>query len=249
MGRRVDGLALDARKVANRLNRMVRSDGVLGTARYLGGHVVEHLDYPRMRRRRAHAHFRFEDVELPYAYYLYNQTWRNERSVEVAVAEHFLARRAPGRMLEAGNVLGNYGRRGHDVVDKYEPIAGLINADLVDFHPDRPYDTIVTLSTLEHVRFDEEVQDAHGPAYALETLREALASGGEMLVTVPTGYNPGLDDDLHSGRFALGRQTCYRRLNREGDWVEVSLEEALATPYGAPFEAANAIVVGTERRD
>ncbi len=248
VGHRLDRLNLDARKVVNRLDRMIRADGVRSTAGYLAGHAVEHLGYPRMKRRRAHARFPFESSSVPYAYRLYNQTWRNERCVELAVAEHVLARRAPGRLLEAGNVLGMYGRKGHDVIDKYEPIDGLMNVDLIEFRAARPYDTIVSLSTLEHVRFDEERQDPQGPSRALDNLRAALAPGGELLVTVPTGYNPGLDDDLRSGRFAMSNQTCYQRVNAKGDWVQVSLDDALATPYGHPFEAANALVVGTERR-
>lgn len=247
MGRRTDGVKLEVGRVVNRARVMTRDEGIVPTAKFFGRLVVEHLEYPVMRRRRSDKRFRFFGEDLPFAYHLYSQTWRNERSIEIAIAHHLLRRQPPGRMLEVGNVLGHFGYVGHDVLDRYEKVEGLINTDVIGYRPDTLYDTVVSISTLEHVRFDEEhLRDPHGSSLALESLRSTVAPGGRLLVTVPFGYNLGLDEDIRSGRFAFERQVAYRRVNREGDWHEVSLEEGLNCQYGSPFDAANGILVGVE---
>lgn len=246
--RRVAVATGEARIVLGRAGRMVRSDGVLGTARFFGGLVVEQLRFPLLRRRRADARIAFAGTEIPYAYHMFNQTWRNERCLEIAVAKHFLAGSGPWRMLEVGNVLGHYGVDGHRVVDRYENLMGAHNVDVLELDEPGRYDTIVSISSLEHVRFDEDEQDPHGAALALEKLRSTLAPGGRLLVTVPIGYNPGMDADIASGRFALDEQTFYQRVNADGDWLPVAAEQALSCRYGEPYEAANAVLVGVERR-
>ena len=176
---------------------------------------------------------------------MYGQTWRNERTVEIAIARHFLATGTTGRMLEVGNVLHHYGIRGHDVLDRYERVVpGVISEDVITFDPGTRYDTIVSVSTLEHVRCDEEEKDPQGSTKALENLRRLLAPGGRMLVTVPVDWNAGLDADLASGRFALDRGTFFRRTSRF-DWAVAESRDALAMRYGAPHEAANALFVTT----
>ena len=229
----------------NRTNRMLRDDGVGQTVGFLAGQAWEHATLPLLRRARADARFPFDGVELPYEYSMYGQTWRNERTVEIAIARHFLSVGTTGRVLEVGNVLHHYGIRGHDVLDRYErAVPGVINEDVITFDPGTRYDTIVSLSTLEHVRCDEEDKDPRGSTKALDNLRGLLAPGGRMLVTVPVDWNAGLDADLASGRFALDRGVFYQRTSRF-DWTVADPKRALAMRYGAPFEAANALFVTT----
>lgn len=247
MGRRTDEVKIEVGRVVNRARVMTRDEGVVPTVKFFGRLVAEHLEYPVMRKRRSGKRFRFFGEELPFAYHLYSQTWRNERSLEIAVAHHFLRQRPAGRMLELGNVLGHFGYLGHDVIDRYEKVDGIINEDVIGYQADGSYDTVVSISTLEHVRFDEELlKDPHGSSLALESLRAALAPGGRLLVTVPLGYNDGLDDDIRSGRFSFERQACYRRVSTDGDWREVSQEEGLSCRYGSQFDAANAVLVGID---
>lgn len=248
MGRRTDQLKIEVARVTDRLRRMLRSEGIVPTVRFVTALVTEHVEYPRTRKRRSHARFYFDGEALPYAYHLYSQTWRNERSLELAIAQHFLKQRAPGRMLEVGNVLGHFGVRGHDVIDKYERVQGIMNEDVINFGAEQQYDTIVSISTIEHVRFDEALQDPHGPLLALESLRRALRQGGRMLVTVPIGYNRGLDDDIRSGRFSFSKNIYFERVSKDNDWMEVTKEDALACFYGSPYEAANALLVGIDEQ-
>src|SRR3954451_22447894 len=62
----------------------------------------------------------------------YNETWRNERAVEVPLVVEALDAHP---VLEVGNVLGHYGHCGHTVVDKYERAPGVLNVDVLDFAP------------------------------------------------------------------------------------------------------------------
>ncbi len=246
--RRVDLASGEVRIVAARARREVNSRGVLGTALFFADLVVEQVRLPLLRRRRASARFSFAGEEIPYFYHYFNQTWRNERCLEIAIARHVLDDGEPGRMLEVGNVLQHYGVNGHVVVDRYENLMGARNVDILTLDEPEQYDTVVSISSLEHVRFDEQEQDPRGPLRALEKARSLVAPGGRLLVTVPIGYNPGLDADIASGRFALAEQTFYQRVSADCDWEPVSAEQALRCRYGSPYEVANAVLVGVERR-
>jgi hypothetical protein len=60
-------------------------------------------------------------------------------------------------ILEIGNVLSHYFPVNHDIVDKYEKADGVINQDVVHFYSPKKYDLIVSVSTLEHVGWDEDL--------------------------------------------------------------------------------------------
>jgi len=89
------------------------------------------------------------------------------------------------RILEVGNVLAHYYPHQHDVLDKYEQAPGVMNGDVVDFRPGKLYDLIVSISTLEHVGWDEEPRDPLKFLRGVEHLTTLLAPGGRMLVTLP----------------------------------------------------------------
>lgn len=161
-------------------------------------------------------------VDLPY-----NWTIRNERAVELAVAFDWLDGRT-GSGLEVGNVLGHYGVSGHRVVDLHEQAAGVDNLDVFDV--EGAYDWIVAISTVEHVRWDVE-RDAEGAAAAVEHLRSLT---GQLLVTVPLGWNPSLDAVLPLD--ATRHQTYHR--SHDG-WQVGKLQP---TVYGPAW--ANAVWIG-----
>lgn len=196
-----------------------------------------------MRRLRPRT-FTLAGTEYRYFVHGYNQTWRNERAVEIPIALRQLDERGSGRVLEVGNVLAHYGRRGHDVVDKYESVPGVINADILDLGADRPYDLILAISTLEHVGFDEERRDAGKPRRAVERMRAMLAPGGTLLVTVPLGYNEALDRQLQERAISFDDLRFLVRVSADNRWREVSAAEAQGVAYGRPFRWANGLAVG-----
>jgi hypothetical protein len=195
----------------------------------------------RARLRYLGRRFRVEGASYRYLVHRYNETWTNERAVEVPLALRRL-RRARGPVLEVGNVLSHYTRTSHERIDKYETAPGVLNRDVDDLEARRAYALILSISTLEHVGFDEEVQDAAKPARAVERLKACLAPGGELFVTLPLGYNPAADAMVLAGA-AFERVALLRRATPTNLWVEATREEAASARYGAPFAAANVLAV------
>lgn len=182
---------------------------------------------------------------LQYAVHPYNETWRNERAVELPLAFDWLDRRPLGPVLEIGHVLGHY-RPGlaHTVVDLYEPAEGVVNVDAVDYAPAERFRSIIAISTLEHVGFDEDDQDPDKTRRLIEHLATLLAEDGKLMVTFPLGYNRHLDDHLLAGSLGFDQVTLLRRLTTMGEWVETNLDAAPRARYGFPFHHANMIAVG-----
>ena len=221
-----------------------RTDGVGPTvaagARLVGAHAI----FPLTRARRRRRHFEFRGGELAYALERYNNTWLNERTVEIAIARDFVADRAPQQALEVGNVMSHYGYRGHTVIDKYETIPGVLNLDVADFESEEKYDTILAISTLEHVGWDEHPVDPGKTLRAYSRLRASMSPGGAMLVTTPIGHNPHLDGFIREAAFDFPSQTFLKRVSAANEWRQVDADEALACRYGEPYRNANAIFVG-----
>jgi hypothetical protein len=180
-----------------------------------------------------------------HAYFVhrYNTTWRNERAVEVPVA--LAAMR--GNTLEVGNVLWHYGVRGHTVVDKYEASPNVQNVDVVDYTPDERYDSIVTISTVEHMGFDEDVSDPGKPRRGVDHMASLLAPGGTLVATIPFGYNPAATALCAPDADGFDEVWYLRRTTRRGDWEQADWDEVKDAVYGEPFVAANAVAIGVRR--
>lgn len=197
---------------------------------------------PRMRR--TGRTFCLAGETYPYFLHNYNVTWSNERTVEVPVVRRLLERHAGRTVLEVGNVLSHYAAVGHAVVDKYERAAGVLNVDVADFDPRQRFDLIVSISTLEHVGFDERPRDPDKPRRALERLRGLLAPGGLMCVTLPAGYNPHLDRMLERSQVTWGRLLAMRRVSDDNAWEETGWQEALSLPWRRRWLGASSVLFG-----
>lgn len=189
----------------------------------------------------------FVIADKQYRYVIHPFTLNNERTVEVAIACEFL-RNKTGQILEVGNVLSNYTSLPHDVVDKYEISPGVINEDVVSFSPGRKYDLIVTISTLEHVGWDETPREPEKIVRAISQLKDLLKDGGELLVTIPLGYNSYADELIRLGRTGLKEIQYLKRITANNQWREAHLDEVATAQYNSPFPCANAIMVGYFRK-
>lgn len=187
---------------------------------------------------------------------LYNCTYLNERCVELAVAFNFLQGRSFVNGLEVGNVLGHYGVGGHTVVDLYEPASELqqlkrwrveqVDVFDIGLEVGSLWDWIVAISTLEHVRFDMDSTsplDLDGSMNALRYLRSLLHEDGQMLVTLPCGFHPVLDE-LIVEELTGATRAC--TLVRDGDdptrWVQT--DEPTVIEYGRDGPWASAVWIG-----
>jgi SAM-dependent methyltransferase len=188
--------------------------------------------------------FQFDGRAYEYLYHPYNRTWKNERGVEIPIFRQLLLQHQDKRILEIGNVLSHYFPIQHDVVDKYEVSSSVINKDIVEFVPQHKYDLIVSISTLEHVGWDEQPQEPAKLLRAIEHIRNrCLAPGGQIVVSLPVGYNKFFDGLLRDGKSPFTTQHFLKRISKRNYWVESDWNGCKDATYGR--FVAHAICIGT----
>jgi hypothetical protein len=178
-----------------------------------------------------------------YWYHVHNTTWKNERAVEIPLVCKIMAEYKKLDILEVGNVLSHYFNIHHDVVDKYEKSEGVINQDVVDFSPQKKYDLIISISTLEHVGWDENPREPQKIFKAMDNLKNCLAPGGKLVVTLPIGSNPKLDKYLETGEIKFTENYYLKRISQDNRWIEVN-SGFLGAEYGKPYNGANVLFLG-----
>jgi hypothetical protein len=240
-------------ELLSRARKAVRKKGVWHVVRSgiaIASHTVKvNSAYSYHRLFRSFKTFTLQGSKHRYFLHKYHTTWSNERCVEIPIVRKVLAENQGKEVLEVGNVLSYYFPVKHDVVDKYEVFDRVINQDVVDFRPSKRYDLIVSISTMEHVGWDEDPRD-HSKILgepvkilrALDNLQECLAAGGIMVITFPVGYNSQLDKSLAEGRVGFTKRLCMKRVSRN-KWVEADWASCQEARYGVPYTAANALVV------
>jgi len=205
-------------------------------------------------------YFFFQGKKFPYFWHRYNTTWGNERAIEVPIVMNYIkeAFNRKKRILEFGAVLIHYcpakwdildkyekGPAKWDILDKYGKGKNIINKDVIGFRPLNKYDLIVSISTLEHVGFDEDIKDQIKIIKAIENLKEnCLKSGGKGIITMPIGYNIEMDKLLFGNKLKFDKKIFLKRINKNNEWEEILEEEAKKIKYNFPFSSANSIVVG-----
>ena len=184
-----------------------------------------------------------------YFYHKNNITWTNERAVEIPIAMGYLKSFKAGRILEVGAVLPQYFPVKWDVLDKFEKGKDIINEDVVNFKPKNKYDLIISISTLEHVGFDDDIKEPEKIVKALKNLIDnCLNKQGKMVVTLPLGYNAAMDNLLFSGKLNFDQTFFMKRISRNNKWKEIDIEKAKGAKYGKPYHAANVLVIGITKK-
>ena len=189
--------------------------------------------------------FQFQGQPLTCFYHRYNMTWAGERCIEIPIAKSYLDQYPGKRVLEVGNVLSHYFPVSHDILDKFEKGPGIINEDIIGFAPAKKYDLILSISTFEHIGYDDEAEESSSQkiqSAVAACTKKLLAPGGKLVITVPVGYNPELDQLMQSGELDHSSEFYMRRVQRL-DWVASTKGEALKCRFRTPFPYANAILV------
>ena len=164
--------------------------------------------------------FSFNNKQYEYFEHPYNRAAENMRTLEVPIITEYMKHHSVLEdILEIGNVLSHYGMATLDIIDFKE---GPILQDLMTWEPDKRYDLIVSISTVEHI--------SAVPEDILHKISSLLAPGGEALITLPTGYNSKWDRGLLSGVLPATVVGCMERMD-DNSWVECSLWEAVKKPY------------------
>jgi hypothetical protein len=213
-------------------------------------------------------HFTFEKSKLHYLCHRYNLGYLNERTVEVPVVRNIIAKTKSDKVLELGNVLSHYGPCSHDILDKYEHAPGVINEDVLDFAPEKKYDCIISISTIEHIGWDENPSDTEriyvngenpqdvlssiSPGKILTTIKHLkflLGPNGFIVLTVPLGYNPHLDRMIQNQDIAFMKANCFKRISKANLWMEDDYFRVKDLYYNQVYPWANAILVGKMGKD
>lgn len=193
----------------------------------------------------AHGSFELAGERYGYLHQRYKLSWLTERAVEVPVVQAIVDRHRGQRILEVGHVLGHYRQNEHTVLDKYEQAPGVLNLDVLELGELGPFDLIVAISTLEHVGLDEADRDPAKAPRAVEALKQRLAPGGRLVITVPCGYNRDFDRAFTDGTIETSGLKALRRLPGRSGWRETSAAEAFTAPYDFLLYRARAVVFAT----
>ncbi len=189
--------------------------------------------------------FRFNGKKYNYFYHKYSITWNNERTIEVPIIWKIVKKYENTNILEVGNVLSHFFDFQHDIVDKYEIADGVINQDVVDFKPLKKYDLIVAISTLEHVGWDEAPREPLKIFRAIENLKSLMTENGKIIITLPKGHSPVLDNLLSENKLKFSEQYFLKRISRNNKWKQTNWKKISKSVYGYPIRySANGIIIG-----
>ncbi len=187
-------------------------------------------------------HFYIDGVRYHYFIHIYNAVI-SERVVEIPFAIDFLKKNQykEKKVLEVGNVLSNYFNFKHRIIDKYEKKDYVDNIDIVDVTGDEKYDIIVSISTLEHVGFDEPKKEKGKSKKAIMKLIDLLNDDGILLITVPLRYNPEIDSIIINDEIKFSKKYFLVRYSKLNLWRQTNMEEAMKCVYGSKYPAANSV--------
>jgi SAM-dependent methyltransferase len=163
----------------------------------------------------------------------YNRASHNMRSVEVPLIRRYLADKRR-RILEIGNVLSHYQETTWTVVDIREKGPRVRNVDVMKFEPEKPFDLIISISTLEHIGHGKYAQHTNAVPFKaiVDHIRSMLAPDGTFVATVPLSYNERLDEAIRNDATGADCVWYMRQANKQNEWEQCTKEEALAAPYG-----------------
>lgn len=191
-------------------------------------------------------YFVFNTNKLKYFFHLYNTTWKNERAMEISIALYYLHLYNPEEIIEVGNVLSYYTNVEHIVVDKHEQGKNVCTIDIVNFNSDKKYKLLISISTLEHIGFDEEEKSPIKTKHAFVKFTELVDNGGIILVTFPVGYNQYLDNLVKNKEISFTNVYCFKRISKV-KWLLCNWDEVWQQKYDFPFPAANGLIVGIKK--
>ncbi len=232
------------RRILARISNAGSKKGIKGIFALINKHLFKYFRYGFYNLFRSNRKFEFNEKKYRYLIHPYNYSWETERRVEIPVFLNLVREFKGKRILEVGNVLSHYVNFKHDVVDKYEKAEGVINKDVIDFKPKKKYDLIISISTLEHVGWDEEPQQKNKIAYAIKNLKKLVKPNGTIAITIPMGHNLYMDDLIKKGKDGFKEKYFLKRVSMQNIWKQVDIKATRGVKYGFPFPYANVVFIG-----
>src|SRR5688500_10310340 len=186
--------------------------------------------------------FTFNNREFSYFEHPYNGTWMNERAIEIPLILEEVKSHSPDRVLEVCNVLSHYFTVEHLVIDKYEHQSKVISEDILIINLSQKFDCIVSISTLEHIGWDEMPRVPGKYIQAINRMKQLLSTNGKLLATVPLGYNPNFDQDLFNEKLGFNQVFYFKRLTKD-TWQETSLDQVRNSRYGKMYRTTDGLAL------
>jgi hypothetical protein len=209
----------------SRLIKILKSGGFV----HLFRRGIYRFLYQPIIRANPNQTFFFDGKQYRYCLASYNAAFVCERAIEVPIFSGIIASLAgknTKRVLEIGNVLSHYTPCHWDVVDKYEKAEPVLNVDIEEYNPPNRYDAIVSISTFEHIGFDEEpVDDRKVERCIAHIVDKCLAPKGVLVISIPIGYNKGLDERIRRHALRFDDLKAMIRVHRLNRWVEVPVSD------------------------
>lgn len=230
---------------AERLAAYVRKYGLRYTLEYSMEKAFSpllHIYYNRFKKAES---FSFENRKLDYFYHKYRSTWANERIVEIPIFKEITSKFSSEETLEVGNVLSHYFTVGHDILDKYEKLDDVIQEDILSYSPGKKYGLIISISTFEHIGWDENPRNPSKVKDVISHIKSLLTENGKLVFSIPVNYNPELDKMIFNGEIKLEKKAYMKRIDRSNHWMEADENDILNSQYGNPYFCANALLIGT----
>jgi len=202
--------------------------------------------------------FSFNNKQYSYFWRSYNKTFQNERAIELPIILDYISKSKGQKILEIGNVVSHYLKQNYDIVDKYEIGDGVLNYDINDFNPKENYDLIISISTFEHIGFDEakrysETKGINVESFsllkAIEKTKNLLNPKGKFIFTVPMGFNGFLDDQIKNNNLNLSETFFFKRVSSLNEWKQVQYEDVQNSKYGEPYICANGLMIGVYHKN
>jgi hypothetical protein len=232
----------------NKFKVSLKEYGILNTLKKICLAIIRNLiiiiklySYKITRNKK----FIFNSIELNYFYHFYNKTYENERIIEIPILLELLSKYKINNYYELGNVLINYGIKGHPVIDKYDNSENIIKEDIVTFKPLKKLNNLVSISTLEHIGWDEGEKNYSKVSKAFHNILDSLLlPGGIFIFTFPVGYNPHLDEYIKINKDKFYKIYPFIRINIKNTWVETDFETCMNQKFNHPYINANGLIVG-----
>ncbi len=228
-------------KVSSRANTLLKNKGIRGLFEGALRYVKVETKYGIIKLNLNLIH-RYFKTSIPGRDRVRYHTARigidGERVIEIPLVQSFLSKGKS--VFELGNVLNNYHKFDHVVVDKYEVNDGVINVDFLDFKTESEFDVAVSISTIEHIGFDEEDKRIGKAIEAINKLRGLAKDDGLVVITLPLGYNPEIDQFVKEDKTYV--KHFFKRISRWNTWKETNLDDALQRKYGEEYHSANSVV-------
>jgi hypothetical protein len=192
--------------------------------------------------------FKVNNVELSYCHHPYNQSYRNERTIEIPLGAYALNRlKELGETVELGAVMGFYQEIDHIMIDLYEVGHDkILNKNYLDCY-DLKGKNLLSISTIEHIGWEEHGRTSYiGENMAAEAFDKAISESPYYFITTPVGAHPKLDK--HIAKSNTFRVIMKRPMDRN-IWVQHHDPNDFMFNYGHHVGSALAICITTNLPD